>query len=212
MTGSFDPDFRAELDRLLAWRRDVRHFLSDPLPPGLIDTLLDRAACAPSVGNAQPWRFVRVVTPALRLAVIAAADAANTEAAEMYDDNAQRAAYRVLKLHGLREAPEHIAVFCDEGTADGHGLGRQTMPETLRYSVVLAIHTLWLSARAHGVGLGWVSIVDPAAVVRLLDVPAEWHLVAYLCLGTPVEAAMTPELDRNGWQARLDPAATRFVR
>ncbi|MGI4879670.1 MAG: 5,6-dimethylbenzimidazole synthase [Janthinobacterium lividum] len=212
MTGSFDPDFRAELDRLLAWRRDVRHFLSDPLPLGLIDTLLDRAACAPSVGNAQPWRFVRVVTPALRLAVIAAADAANAEAAGMYDDNEQRAAYRALKLHGLREAPEHIAVFCDEATADGHGLGRQTMPETLRHSVVLAIHTLWLAARAHGIGLGWVSIVDPAAVTRLLDVPAEWHLVAYLCLGTPVEAAMTPELDRNGWQARLDPAATRFVR
>ncbi len=212
MTGDFDPEFRTELDRLLAWRRDVRHFLTDPLPPGLIDTLLDRAACAPSVGNAQPWRFVRVVTPALRAAVIAAADAANAEAAEMYDDADQRAAYRALKLHGLREAPEHIAVFCDETTADGHGLGRQTMPETLRYSVVLAIHTLWLAARAHGIGLGWVSIVDPAAVTRLLDVPSGWHLVAYLCLGTPVEAAMTPELDRNGWQARLDPAATRFVR
>nr|WP_295662855.1 5,6-dimethylbenzimidazole synthase [Polymorphobacter sp.] len=212
MTGSFDPAFRAELDRLLAWRRDVRHFSTEPLPPGLIDTLLDRAACAPSVGNAQPWRFVRVVTPALRLAVIAAADAANAEAAVMYDDNEQRAAYRALKLHGLREAPEHIAVFCDEATADGHGLGRQTMPETLRYSVVLAIHTLWLASRAHGVGLGWVSIVDPAAVTRLLEVPAGWHLVAYLCLGTPVEDAMTPELDRNGWQARLDPAATRFVR
>ncbi len=212
MTGTFAPAFRADLDRLLAWRRDVRHFLTDPLPAGLIDTLLDRAARAPSVGNAQPWRFVRVVTPALRSAVIAAADAANDQAAEMYGDNEQHAAYLALRLHGLREAPEHIAVFCDEATSAGHGLGRQTMPETLRYSVVLAIHTLWLAARAHGVGLGWVSIVDPAAVTRLLEVSPEWHLVAYLCLGTPVEAAMIPELDRKGWQARLDPAATRFVR
>lgn len=212
MTGAFDTAFCADLDQLLAWRRDVRHFTTDPLPSGVIETLLDHAVRAPSVGNSQPWRFVRIVTPALRSAVIAAADVANVQAAAIYDDDRQRAAYRVLKLHGLREAPEQIAVFCDEATGNGHGLGRQTMPETLRYSVVLAIHTLWLAARAHGIGLGWVSIVGPDAVTRLLDVPPDWHFVAYLCLGYPVAPDATPELERQGWQPRLDPSATRFVR
>lgn len=211
MTHAFDGEFRDELDRLLAWRRDVRHFNTFPLPPGVIDTLLDRAGHAPSVGNSQPWRFVRVVTPALRAAVIAGADGANAVAAEACGDD-RRSAYRALKLHSLREAPEHIAVFCDEATGDGHGLGRKTMPETLRYSVVLAIHTLWLAARAHGIGLGWVSIIDPDAVTLLLDVPPGWHLIAYLCLGYPVEPNATPELERKGWQPRLDPSRIRFVR
>lgn len=212
MTGTFDAAFRDDLDRLLTWRRDVRHFTTDPLPPGIVDTLLDRAGHAPSVGNAQPWRFVRVVTPALRSAVTAAADAANDHAADAHDDPRRQAAYRALKLHGLREAAEHIAVFCDVATQDGHGLGRQTMPETLRYSVVLAIHTLWLVARAQGIGLGWVSIVDPEAVTRLLDVPPGWQFVAYLCLGYPVAADAMPELERRDWQPRLPPSSTRFVR
>lgn len=211
MTAAFGPAFQDNLDRLLEWRRDVRHFITDPLPPGVLDALLDRAARAPSVGNSQPWRFVRVVTPALRDRVIASAEAANDAAADAFAGGRQRA-YRALKLHGLGEAPEHVAVFCDDSTSNGHGLGRKTMPETLRYSVVLAVHTLWLAARAQGIGLGWVSILDPDAVTRLLDLPSGWSLVAYLCLGYPAEPTVTPELERRGWQARLDPSTTRFVR
>ncbi|HNB29047.1 MAG TPA: nitroreductase family protein, partial [Alphaproteobacteria bacterium] len=84
----------------------------------------------------------------------------------------------------------------------GAGLGRQTMPETLRYSAVLAVHTLWLAARVRGLGVGWVSILDPQAAARKLDVPQDWTLVAYLCLGWPTEEHDQPELQRLGWQAR----------
>jgi len=95
-----------------------------------------------------------------------------------------------------------LAVFADETTERGAGLGRQTMPETLRYSVVGAVHTLWLAARAEGVGVGWVSILEPEVVTRVLEAPADWTLVAYLCLGWPVEEHLDPELERAGWQAR----------
>ncbi len=97
----------------------------------------------------------------------------------------------------------HLAVFCDEETEAGAGLGRQTMPEMLRYSVVGAVHTLWLAARAEGLGLGWVSILEPDAVKAALDVPPAWTLCAYLCLGWPAEEHLDPELERAGWQDQV---------
>jgi 5,6-dimethylbenzimidazole synthase len=109
-----------------------------------------------------------------------------------------------LKLEGLEDAPVHLAVFADEATQAGSGLGRRTMPETLRYSVVAAIQTLWLAARAEGLGLGWISILEPTAVHRILDVTESWTLIAYLCIGWPEEEHLDPELDRHRWQERLD--------
>jgi len=197
----FGPDFKAELEALFAWRRDVRHFRTDPLPAGAMEGLLSIAQLAPSVGNAQPWRFVRIATPGLRETLAAHVDSASGKAAERYDA-ARAAAYRALKLHGLREAPEILAVFSDEAPEAGHGLGIATMPEMLRYSTVMAIHTLWLAARARGIGLGWVSILDPSPITTLLDVPADWTLIALLCLGYPSEPSDIPELERRGWQKR----------
>ena len=209
---TFDPAFLDTLDDLLLWRRDVRHFETRPVDEAIIEGLLDRACLSPSVGNAQPWRFVRILTPALRQAVIDHVEAENAVAATQYDDAAQRAAYLALKLHGLGEAPEHIAVFCDEAVAEGHGLGRRTMPETLSFSTVTAIHTLWLAARARGIGLGWVSILEPAAIIPMLAVPPAWKFIGYICLGYPADQQDEPELARLGWQARIDPAGTRFTR
>lgn len=207
----FSPTFLEQLDDLLIWRRDVRQFNARPLEAGLLDTLLDRANLAPSVGNSQPWRFVQVISAERRAAITAHVEAENAHAAAIYRDEA-RAAYDALKLHGLEQAPEHIAVFCDPAPEEGHGLGRQTMPETLAYSTVLAVHTLWLTARARGIGLGWVSILDPAAIAALLDVPSDWKFIGYLCLGYPVETNDVPELERSGWQSRIDPKETRFTR
>jgi 5,6-dimethylbenzimidazole synthase len=187
---------------LLRWRRDVRHFDPRPVAEADMHDLLRCTAFAPSVGNAQPWRFVRVRSPAIREALAAHVDAASMHAGEHHTDHALRDRYRALKLHGLREAPEVIAVFCDESAEAGHGLGRATMPETLRYSCVLAIHTLWLAARLRGIGLGWVSILEPEAVKALLDVRADWSLIALLCIGHPLAGDDRPELERRDWQRR----------
>lgn len=197
----FDTAFAAEFDRLLAWRRDVRRFRPDPLPQGTIAELVARAKLAPSVGNSQPWRFVHVREPARRAAVRAEFERCNKAALAGYDGERAKA-YAELKLAGFDVAPEQLAVFCDDGEAKGHGLGRATMPETLRHSVVCAVHTLWLAARVRGIGIGWVSIVEPDEVARVLDVPLPWSLVAYLCVGYPERADDVPELERAGWQAR----------
>ncbi|MEV6525724.1 5,6-dimethylbenzimidazole synthase [Longispora sp. NPDC051575] len=197
----FDDAFRAGFDTLLRWRRDVRHFSPEPLPAPLVEELLDAACLAPSVGNARPWRFVSVDSPDRRAAIGANFAAANHAALAGYTGDRART-YATLKLAGLREAPQQFAVFCEEQPVEGYGLGRATMPETLRYSAVLAVHTLWLAARAHGVGVGWVSILDPVAAAATLEVPPTWRLVAYLCLGYPLAESETPELERLGWQAR----------
>jgi 5,6-dimethylbenzimidazole synthase len=199
----FDRTFRDTLETLLVWRRDVRRFRTERLPDGLIEELLDLAALSPSVGNAQPWRFVLVDDDARRQEIVDNFERANADALSDYEGE-QADLYAGLKLAGLKEAPVHLAVYCDEASGMGHGLGRKTMPEMLAYSVVGAVTTLWLAARAHGVGLGWVSILDPDEVDKTLDVPEGWKLVGYLCMGYPVEEHTTPELVRAGWQDRID--------
>ncbi len=172
----FDEAFQAQLLDLFRWRRDVRRFRRDAIPDETLRHLLEVAALAPSVGLCQPWRFVTVDDPARRAAVRASFEACNAEA--LADQSGARAAlYARLKLAGLDEAPCHLAVFTQADPAQGHGLGRKTMPETTAYSTVMAIHTLWLAARAVGIGLGWVSIIDPVAVTQALDVPADWSLI-----------------------------------
>lgn len=207
----FDDAFRERLCDLIAWRRDVRRFRPDPVDEGRLRACLAVAALAPSVGNSQPWRFVRVTDAGRRATIVASFERCNDEARRGYAD-ARGVLYAQLKLAGLREAPVHLAVFCDEGADTGHGLGRATMPEMLRYSVVAAVHGFWLTARAHGLGVGWVSILDPDTVAGCLDIPAAWRLVAYLCVGLPMEEHVDPELVRHGWQPRIAAAATLIER
>ncbi len=197
----FDEKFRKKLGELFRWRRDVRSFRSDPVPDALFTGLLDYAALAPSVGLSQPWRFIRVDDPARRAKVRASFEACNAAAlAGQADARAQ--AYARLKLAGLDDAPCQIAVCAEQNPAQGHGLGRQTMPETTRYSAVMAIHTLWLAARAQGLGVGWVSILDPADVMAALDVDANWDFIGYFCIGYPKTESDAPELERLGWERR----------
>ncbi|GLK85942.1 5,6-dimethylbenzimidazole synthase [Ancylobacter defluvii] len=201
---SFSPAFVDELDRLFLWRRDVRHFEARPLPEGVLDLLLRQACQAPSVGLSQPWRFVRVASPGRRADIRAIFTGCNA-AALAAQPEARAGLYARLKLAGLDDAPEQVAVFVDTQTQTGHGLGRATMPETLGYSAVLAVHTLWLAAAARGLGLGWVSILDAPAVAAALDVPQHWRLTAYLCIGYPRAPSDIPELERAGWEHRLPP-------
>lgn len=199
----FDQRFRATLEELLVWRRDVRRFRPDPVPEETLHELLRLTALSPSVGNAQPWRFVIVEDASRRNAIIENFEAANADALKDYDGD-QAETYAGLKLAGLKDAPVHLAVYCDNESEMGFGLGRKTMPEMLAYSVVGAVTTLWLAARAHGIGMGWVSILDPKRVDETLDVPDGWSLIGYLCIGYPVEEHTDPELVRAGWQERVD--------
>jgi 5,6-dimethylbenzimidazole synthase len=207
----FDDAFRARLRELFAWRRDVRRFRPDPLPEGTLERLIETACLAPSVGLSQPWRFVLVDDPARRAAVQEDFAACNKEALASYAPE-QAHHYAALKLEGLREAPHQLAVFCERATQVGHGLGRRTMPETAEYSVVAAIVTLWLAARAEGIGMGWVSILDPSRITRLLEVPDNWRFIGYFCLGYPQRQDDRPELERARWETRRSAAGSILQR
>jgi 5,6-dimethylbenzimidazole synthase len=207
----FDEGFRAKFAELLIWRRDVRHFLSTPLPEGLIERLLTLACLAPSVGLSQPWRFVLVASTRCRQAIRENFVAANAAALAAY--HGERAAlYASLKLAGLETAPVHLAVFAEPDPQQGAMLGRRTMPETVAYSAVTAVHTLWLAARAEGIGMGWVSILDPEPVNRDLNVPADWRFIGYFCIGYPAEAQDVPELEQRCWEKRAKAASMIFRR
>ncbi len=202
----FDETFTSLLTELFRWRRDVRRFRRDPVGANVIEELVALATLAPSVGHSQPWRFVSVEDAQRRKAVIADFNRCNSAALATYEGE-EAALYAQLKLAGLCEAPVHLAVFCDRAPIAGRGLGRMTMPETLAYSVVGAVQNLALAARARGLGVGWVSILDPCAIAAILDVPGEWQFVSYLCIGRPEEEHLDPELERHGWQTRLPQAA-----
>jgi len=207
----FDAAFAARLLELIRWRRDARHFRADPVPPEQLDRLLAIASLAPSVGLSQPWRFVSVDSPARRAAVRDNFLRCN-EAALARQDADRAALYARLKLAGLDAAPCHLAVFAEPEPSQGHGLGRHTMPLATDYSAVMAAHTLWLAARAEGLGVGWVSILDPEAIAAALDVPARWRFIGYFCLGTPEAPSDTPELEREGWEHRRPAETTRLRR
>ena len=205
-SASFDPTFRARLRELLIWRRDVRRFRRDPLPGGTLEALIELACLAPSVGLSQPWRFVIVEDTAIRAAIRKNFAICNAQA--LAAQSGDRAGlYAQLKLAGLDEAPCHLAVFADRATTQGHGLGRHTMPEMIDYSAVTAVHTIWLAARAQGIGMGWVSILDATAVAARLDVPADWKFIGYFCLGYPQADDTIPELEQSGWERRRLPSS-----
>jgi 5,6-dimethylbenzimidazole synthase len=200
----FSPGTAAMLDELMRWRRDVRHFRTEPVPASMLARLQRAMELAPSVGNARPWRVLVVESPALRAAVRAEFSRCSAQAAGIYAGE-QAAAYARLKLSGLDQAPVQLAVFTDLTTKTGHGLGCQTMSETLEQSTAMAIHTLWLAARAENLGMGMVSILEPAALEALLEVAPGWRFAAYLCLGRPAFNDDTPLLDRADWQKNTAP-------
>ena len=190
---------------LLKWRRDIRHFRPDPVPEEAISRLAEAMALSPSVGNARPWRVMRVRDPAVLGAVRNIFETCNAEAAQRYPDT-QREEYRRLKLAGLEMAPVQLAVFTHADPEAGHGLGRQTMPETLMQSTAMAIHALWLAARAQNLGVGMVSILDPGRIEHLLQVPEDWRFTAWLCIGYPEVSDDLPLLHRVQWQENAESA------
>ncbi len=197
----FSSELQTGLLDLMRWRRDVRRFRSDPVDEAVLQACLDSFLSAPSVGLSEPWRVLRLEGDAARASALENFTSANANALAGYAGE-KAALYSQLKLTGMQEAPVQLAVFCDEETEKGAGLGAGSMPETRRYSVVAAITQFWLVARAHGLGVGWVSILDPDKLGRDLDVSPDWRLVAYLCIGWPEADSDTPELERAGWEDR----------
>lgn len=193
---AFSPEEREAVHRAIFARRDIRHFREDPIPDEAFARLLQAFQAAPSVGLSQPWALVEVHDPSVKERVFASHRAVRAAERERFTGKALRI-YDRLRLEGLLQAPTHLAVFQRPVTTT---LGAFTMPEALTHSVVLAVGNLWLAARAEGIGVGWVSILEPDRVRTLLGVPEEHRLVAYLCLGYPRAWPKEPLLKTAGWR------------
>jgi 5,6-dimethylbenzimidazole synthase len=201
-SGSFSDEERAAIYRCIYKRRDVRgEFTSEAVPVEVIERILDAAHHAPSVGLMQPWDFIVVRNRAVKERIHGAFLEANEEAAALFEPE-RSVAYRKLKLEGILEAPLGICVTCDRARAGPIVLGRTHQPDMDLYSTVCAVQTLWLAARAEGIGVGWVSIVRPAALRAALGIPAEIVPVAYLCAGYTHAFHEKAELEKRGWARR----------
>ncbi len=187
--------------RVIAARRDMRHFRPDPLDEALVERLLRAAHLAPSVGLMQPWRFIRVRDRALRSRVHALVEAERLETARALGEREDE--FMRLKVEGILECGELLVVALMAGR-DAHVFGRRTLPEMDLASVACAVQNLWLASRAENIGMGWVSLFDPAALRQLLRMPEGSRPVAVLCLGHVAAFYPRPMLEEVGWAHRFD--------
>lgn len=195
-----DTDIDA-IYRAIGERRDMRHFRPDPVDPAVLARLLDAAHRAPSVGFMQPWRFLRITDPALRQQIRALVEQERVRTAQILGERSDE--FMRLKVEGILECGELlVAALMDR--REEHVFGRRTLPEMDLASVACAIQNLWLTARAEGLGMGWVSLFDPPALAKLLAMPDGAKPVAILCLGHVESFYDKPMLEQQGWATRQD--------
>ncbi len=199
MINSFSEAEIAAVYKAIAERRDIRHFLPDPLEPELLRRLLQAAHLAPSVGFMQPWRFIRIADAGLRTALHGLVEAERVRTAQALGEREDE--FMRLKVEGIRECGELLVVALME-RREAHLFGRRTLPEMDLASVACAIQNMWLAARAEGVGMGWVSMFEPQQVGALLDMPSDAKPVAILCLGRVAAFYPKPMLELEGWAQR----------
>lgn len=200
---SFTESERHGLYRAIYERRDVRsQFLSDPIPADVLARLLQAAHHAPSVGFMQPWDFIVIESREVRASILTLFEQANEKAAERFTGE-RKNLYKGLKLQGILESPLNLCITCDRSRGGPHVLGRDSIMETDLFSTCLAVQNLWLAARAEGVGVGWVSVLDQTQLSAALNLPEHVYPVAYLCLGYVSEFLDQPELEAKGWRSRL---------
>ncbi|NHR05029.1 5,6-dimethylbenzimidazole synthase [Chromobacterium haemolyticum] len=193
-----DQDIAA-IYRVIEQRRDMRHFLPDPVDPALLRRLLEAAHHAPSVGYMQPWRFIRIANRRLREEIGKLVDAERLRTADQLGE--RQAEFLRLKVEGIRDCGEVLVAALMDGR-ERHVFGRRTLPEMDLASVACAIQNLWLAARAEGLGMGWVSLFDPAALSALLGMPEGAKPIAVLCLGHVAEFYAQPMLEQEKWASR----------
>ncbi len=192
---------RAAIYGAIYERRDMRHFLSDPIDPEIFTRLLDAAHHAPSVGFMQPWRFVRISSPDLLKAIHTLVEQERILTAKALNEREDE--FMKLKVEGILECGVVlVAALC--GQREQYIFGRRTLPEMDLASLACAIQNMWLAARAEGLGLGWVSMFEPEAVKNLLNMPKDSQPIAILCLGHVDKFYDKPMLEQEHWNNRKD--------
>lgn len=199
----FSEAERSAVYKAIFNRRDVRgEFLPDSVPDEVLARVLNAAHHAPSVGFMQPWDFMVIRSGEVREEIHGLFNKAHAEAAEMFPQE-KRETYRNLKLEGIMESPLNVVITCDRSRTGPVVIGRTHMEWMDLYSSVCAVQNFWLAARSEGLGVGWVSIMDPDALTETLGLPDSVVPVAYLCVGYVSRFHEKPELEKAGWLPRM---------
>jgi nicotinate-nucleotide--dimethylbenzimidazole phosphoribosyltransferase len=200
---SFTPEETAAVYRVIAERRDIRHFHPDPVPDDVLRRLLLAAHHAGSVGFMQPWNFIVVRDLERRARLRDSAERQRQATAVAMGEKGRRAEeFLRLKVEGIMECGAVIVVTVDPTRGGHHVLGRYSDLETDAYSTSCAIQNLWLAARAEGLGVGWVSFFHPGEVQEALGIPPHVRPLALLCVGRPEAFPARPLLEQVGWETR----------
>ena len=199
---AFSEAERRAVYRVIFARRDMRKLV----PGAVVDEevlgrILAAAHSAPSVGLMQPWRFIRITDSLLRKKIHALVDAERRRTAEALGEREDE--FLALKVEGILDCAELLVVALGENRA-AHVFGRRTMPYMDLASAACAVQNVWLAARAEGLGVGWVSIFEPAELGALLGMPGDAEPIAILCIGEVPEFPDRPQLEIDNW-ARARP-------
>ncbi len=204
MADDFSENEKRGLYKAIYSRRDVRsHFTSNPIKDDILSKILHAAHHAPSVGFSQPWNFILIKDDKTKKKIKESFDEEKERSSQLVEEP-KKSKYLSFKLEGILESPVNLCVTYDPTKFGPFVIGRTSIPEAGLYSVCCAIQNLWLSARAEGIGLGWVSILSNDTLKKILEIPEHVIPVAYLCLGYVDEFADKPDLQTAGWLPRLE--------
>ena len=174
-------------------RRSIRRYLDRPVPPALIDQLLDAAAWAPSAHNRQPWRFAVIQTAAVKAQLadrlgerLKADRLLDGDPIDVIDRDVQRSHDRITA------APIVIVACLSPIDLDRYPDERRSALEKIMavQSVANAVQNLLLAAHDLGLGACWLCapLFAPDVVRNVLNLPPDWDAQALITLGYPADA------------------------
>lgn len=198
----FSNEDRESIYKVIATRRDIRSFKTDPIPMDAVDRILEAAHHAPSVGFMQPWNFILIESDEVKKRLAWAADKERRALAIHYEENDRASKFLALKIEGLKEAPLTICVTCDPSRGGSHVLGRNSIPETDMMSTACAIQNMWLASCAEGLAMGWVSFYKKSDIRDILNIPPHIDPVALLSIGYTEVYPKAPILETANWEKR----------
>jgi coenzyme F420-0:L-glutamate ligase/coenzyme F420-1:gamma-L-glutamate ligase len=174
-------------------RRSIRRYLDRPVPPALIDQLLEAATWAPSAHNRQPWRFVVIQTVAVKAQLadrlgerLRADRLRDGDPLDVIERDVQRSHDRIVA------APIVIVACLSMIDMDRYPDDRRSALEkiTAIQSVANAVQNLLLTAHDLGLGACWMCapLFVPEMVGQVLDLPLDWEAQVMITLGYPADA------------------------
>mgnify|MGYP001169162370 FL=1 len=180
-------------------RRTTRHFSDRDVPRKLIERAIQTAGTSPSGAHLQPWTFVAVSSPEIKMSI---REAAEREEMKTYSERMPESWAEVLRPLGtdhikehLTEAPWVVILFRQSKRIRGNGEWAPTYYSQESCGIAAG---LFISA-VHNMGLVTLTHTpSPMGFLRdILQRPDHEHAMLVLPVGFPAENASIPNISRK---------------